>query len=128
MSRSSSEAQGNICKRSHQGQLRNPFTDPVSNILRIVILSYYLDGCPQFSLSPATLVVSKNLWDCIAPTLHIAINSDVNGLVLSIMDGIDTEWQAKRRTLGFSGTLQQIKRKIGSGSKKNMCPQLTVIS
>lgn len=57
--------------------------------------------------------MSKNLWECIAPTLHIAINSDVNGLVLSIIYGTDTEWQAKSRTLGFSGTLQQIKNEDG---------------
>lgn len=58
----------------------------------------------------ASPTMSGNLWECIAPTLHIAINSNVNGLVLSIMDGIDTEWQGKSRTLGFSGTLQQIKK------------------
>lgn len=57
--------------------------------------------------------MSRNLWECIAPTLHIAINSNVNGLVLSIMDGIDTERQAKSRTLGFSCTLQQIKKEDG---------------
>lgn len=61
----------------------------------------------------ASPAMSGNLWECIAPTLHIAINSNVNGLVLSIMYGIDTEWQAKSRTLGFSGTLQQIKKEDG---------------
>lgn len=54
--------------------------------------------------------MSRNLWECIAPRLRFAINSNVNGLVLSIMDGIDTEWQAKSVTLGFSGTLQRIKK------------------
>lgn len=53
----------------------------------------------------ASPTMSRILWECIAPTLHISINSNVNGLVLSIMDGIDTEWQAKSRTLGFGGTL-----------------------
>lgn len=54
--------------------------------------------------------MSRNLWDCIAPTLHIAINSNVNGLVLSIMDGMATEWQAESRTLGFRGTLRPLKK------------------
>lgn len=71
-------------------------------------------------------IMSRNLWECIAPTLHIAINSNVNGLVLSILNDIDTKWQAKSRTLGFSGTLQQIKKEDGT-SKKNMSPLLTVV-
>ena len=67
--------------------------------------------------------MSQNLWECIAPTLHIAINSDVNGLVLSIMDGIDTEWQAKSRTLGFSGNITGGSQgKVGSASKKEYGP------
>lgn len=57
--------------------------------------------------------MSRNLWECIAPTLHIAINSNVNDLVLSIMDDIDIKWQAKSRTLGFSDTFQQIKKEDG---------------
>lgn len=34
------------------------------------------------------------------------------------MDGIDTEWQAKSRTLGFSGILQQIKKGDGGAPVK----------
>lgn len=39
----------------------------------------------------ASPTLSRSLWECIAPTLHIAINGNVNDLVLSIMNGIDTE-------------------------------------
>lgn len=62
------------------------------------------------------------IYGNVFPPLHIAINSYVNGLVLSIMDGIDTEWQAKSRTFKFSGTLQQIKKKMGSTSNKKHVP------
>lgn len=94
----------------------------MSCIHRILILSYYLDGC-LVQLVGASPTVSKNLWECIAPALHIAINSDVNGLVfiyngwhLHRMVGEEENFGIQRRIMADQ------KRKMGSASKKNMAP------
>ncbi len=72
----------------------------------------------------ASPTMSGNLWECIAPTLHIAINSNVNGLVLSIMDGIDTQRVGLWDSVAH---YSRSKKKVGSPSKKDMSPSLTVV-
>lgn len=66
-------------KGSHQ----TCFCDPMPNIHKICICSYYPDGwLVQFYRMEkrASAAMSTNEWGCIAPILHIPINSHVNGL------------------------------------------------